>query len=123
LLVRSLLLLRNADLRRRKKKRLPVLEKCKKKQRTDSQRSMPSVPSVPLKRASVKPVRRKSLSVKNNRGKQTSLKLLANVNSTNGKLLWQTKLRPSAMTSSASLSVKKKKKRRNANLKRRSVML
>ena len=83
-----------ADSRRRKKKKLLVSEKCKKRQPTDSQRSMPSVPSVPLKRVSVKHVRRKLPSVKSNRGKQTSLRLLANANSLNGKQLWQTKPRP-----------------------------
>jgi hypothetical protein len=123
LLVRLLLLSKNADSRKRKKKKLLVLEKCKKRQRTDSQRSMPSVPNVPLKKVSVKHVRRKLPSVKSNRGKQTSLRLLANANSLNGKQLWQTKPRPSVTTSCALLNVKKRKKRRSANLKMRREML
>ena len=123
LLARSLLLSKNADSKRRKKKKLLVSEKCKKKQPTDSQRSTPSVPSVPLKRASVRHVRRKLPNVKNNSAKQTSLRLLANANSLNVKLPWQTKPRLSVTTSCALLSVKKKKKRRSANLKTKREML
>jgi hypothetical protein len=123
LLARLLLLSKNADSRRRKKRKLLVLERCKKRQPTDSQRSTPSVQSVPSKRASVKHVRRRSLSVKSNRGRQTSLRLLANASSLNGKQQWPTKPRLSATTSYALSSVKKKKKRRSANWKRKREML
>lgn len=120
---RSLLLSKSVDLRKKKKKKLLVSEKCKKKQQTDSQRSTPSVPSVPSKRASARRVKKKLPSVRSNRGKQPSLKLLANANSSNVKPLWRTRPRPSVTTSCALLSVKRKKKRRSASSKRKSEML
>jgi hypothetical protein len=109
--------------KKRRKKKLLALEKCKRKLLIVNQRLMLYVQREHSKRVSVKHAERKSLKGKNCNAKLMNLKLLANVNSLNVNPQWQIKPKLNVMISFVLLNVKKKKKRKNVKWKKKRRVL